>query len=151
MPNSFIFHFSFNVVCMYDEDEWWFASLNNYYILDVPSELSWAQAASAAARRGTIFLSDVISSLKSSRHVTRSMDGLDNTVLSDNISMGAAAGMIGYTVNLQPQPLTEPSDVNFHLSSSPLMRNSCDQSDHSRPRKKINKILKNHVHLSGIY
>ncbi len=73
--------------------------------------------------------------------MTRSMDGLDNTVLSDNISMGAAAGMIGYTVNLQPQPLTEPSEVNFHLSSSPLMRNSCDQSDHSRPRKKINKIL----------
>ena len=80
-----------------------------------------------------MFLSDGISSLKSSRQVTRSIDGRDNTVRSDSMSMGAAAGMIGYTVNLQPHPFTEPSLVNFHLSSSPLIRSSCDQSVHSRP------------------
>lgn len=44
-----------------------------------------------------------------------------------------AAGMMGYTVKRQPQPLTEPSLVNFHLSSSPGILNSLDQSDHSRP------------------
>lgn len=44
-----------------------------------------------------------------------------------------AAGMMGYTVKRQPQPFTEPSLVNFHLSSSPGILNSLDQSDHSRP------------------
>ena len=36
-------------------------------------------------------------------------------------------------IYLQPQPLTEPSELNFHLSSSPLTRNSGDQSVHSLP------------------
>lgn len=44
-----------------------------------------------------------------------------------------AAGIMGYTVKRQPHPLTEPSLVNFHLSSSPGILNSLDQSDHSRP------------------
>ena len=99
----------------------------------LPRELSCAQAAKAAANRGIIFLSVLDSSLKSNRHVTRSIDGLDRTDLSDSKSLGAAAGIIGKIVHLHPQPLTEPSLVNFHLSSSPAMRSSADQSDHSLP------------------
>ena len=75
----------------------------------------------------------VVSSLKSSRHVTRSMEGRDRTVRSESMSMGAARGMMGYTVKRQPQPLTEPSLVKRQRSSSPLTRSSCDQSPHSRP------------------
>ena len=61
------------------------------------------------------------------------MEGRASTALSDRRSLGAAAGMMGKTVKRQPQPLTEPSLVNFHLSSSPAMRSSADQSDHSLP------------------
>ena len=63
------------------------------------------------------------------------MDGLDCRALSDSTSQGAAAGWIGYTVNLQPHPFTELSLTNFQRSSSPLMRSSLDQSDHSRPER----------------
>lgn len=104
---------------------------------DKPRELSWALAANVAASLVTIFLSKLISSLKSRRQVTRSMDGLDRTVLSESMSMGAAAGMMGYTVKYHPQPLTEPSLTNFHLSSSPSILSSWDQSDHSRPIQQI--------------
>ena len=65
--------------------------------------------------------------------MTKSMEGRDRTVRSDKMSIGAAAGIIGYTVKRHPQPFTEPSLENFHLSSSPLILNSWDQSDHSRP------------------
>ena len=58
-------------------------------------QLSWAQAAREAARRGMIPRSIVFSSLKSSRHVTRSMEGRDRMVRSDSMSSGAAAGMMG--------------------------------------------------------
>lgn len=98
-------------------------------------QLSCAQAAKEAASLGMIALSRVISSLKSRRQVTRSIEGRDRMVRSDNMSRGAAAGMIGYTVKSQPQPLTDPSLVNFQRSSSPGTRNSCDQSDHSRPAR----------------
>ena len=90
----------------------------------IPNELSWAQAASAAAKRGMMLRSIVNSSLKSSRQVTRSMEGRERIVLSESMSSGAAAGMMGYTVNNQPQPLTDPSEVNFQRSSSPWIRNS---------------------------
>jgi len=103
------------------------------YSPHLPKELSCAQAARAAARRASILRSMFTSSLNPSRHVTRSMEGRESTVRSDNISMGAAAGMMGNTVKLQPQPLTEPSLVNFQRISSPVTRISCDQSDHSRP------------------
>ena len=33
----------------------------------------------------------------------------------------------------QPHPFTDPSLMNFHFNSSPGMRSSLDQSDHSRP------------------
>lgn len=69
------------------------------------------------------------------RQRTKSMDGLDCRALSDSTSQGAAAGWIGYTVNLQPHPFTELSLTNFQRSSSPLMRSSLDQSDHSRPER----------------
>ena len=69
------------------------------------------------------------------RQRTKSMDGLDCSALSDSTSHGAAAGWIGYTVNLQPHPFTELSLTNFQRSSSPLMRSSLDQSDHSRPER----------------
>ena len=66
---------------------------------------------------------------------TKSIEGLDCNALSDNTSHGAAAGGIGYTVQRHPQPFTEPSLINFQRSSSPLMRSSLDQSDHSRPER----------------
>lgn len=96
-------------------------------------QLSCAQAASEAARRGLMAGSMTASSRQSNRQVTKSMEGRDKIVRSDSISWGAAAGMMGYTVSNHPQPLTEPSLVNFHRSSSPGMRSSWDQSDHSRP------------------
>ena len=49
----------------------------------------------------------------------RSIDGRDRTERSDCMFCGPAAGMMGYTVNLHPQPLTEPSELNFHFNSSP--------------------------------
>ena len=85
--------------------------------------LSCAQAASAAARRGPISLSacsvEAEEMLLSRSHTTRSIDGRDRTERSDCMFCGPAAGMMGYTVNRHPQPLTEPSELNFHFSSSP--------------------------------
>ena len=69
------------------------------------------------------------------RQRAKSIEGLDCKALSDNTSQGAAAGGIGYTVKRQPQPFTELSLTNFQRSSSPLMRSSLDQSDHSRPER----------------
>lgn len=51
-----------------------------------------------------------------------------------------AAGIMGYTVKRQPQPLTEPSLVNFHFSSSPGILNSLDQSHHSRPGARTGNV-----------
>ena len=61
----------------------------------IPKQLSCAHAAKEAASLGTIFLSLFISNLKSRRQVTKSIDGCERTVLSDNMSNGAAAGIIG--------------------------------------------------------
>ena len=58
-------------------------------------QLSWAQAAREAASLGMMPRSMVFSSLKSSRQVTRSMEGRDRMVRSDSMSRGAAAGMMG--------------------------------------------------------
>ena len=69
------------------------------------------------------------------RQRTKSIEGRDCNALSDNTSQGAAAGGIGYTVKRHPHPFTELSLTNFHRSSSPLMRSSLDQSDHSRPER----------------
>lgn len=54
----------------------------------VPSALSWAQAAREAARRGTILLLEAKLSLKSSRQVTKSMEGQDKIQRSDSKSLG---------------------------------------------------------------
>lgn len=53
----------------------------------------------------------------SSSDITNSTLGLDNMSRSEPI--GPVCLVIGYTVNLHPQPLTEPSLENFHLNSSP--------------------------------
>lgn len=57
-------------------------------ILYLPSALSWAQAARDAARRGTILLFEAKLSLKSSRQVTKSMEGQDRMQRSDSKSLG---------------------------------------------------------------
>lgn len=54
----------------------------------VPSALSWAQAAREAARRGTMPLLEAKLSLKSSRQVTKSMEGQDKIQRSDSKSLG---------------------------------------------------------------
>ena len=54
----------------------------------VPSALSWAQAASEAAKRGTMLLLEAKFSLKSRRHVTKSMEGQDRMQRSDSKSLG---------------------------------------------------------------
>jgi len=53
-----------------------------------PRALSWAQAASEAASRGTMLRLEAKLSLKSSRHVTRSMEGQDRMQRSDSRSLG---------------------------------------------------------------
>ena len=75
-----------------------------------------------------------LSRLESSSQVTRTRLGRDSTALSDWLSWRLVVGITGYTVNLinnivmiptqqtshlQPQPLTEPSELNFQRSSSP--------------------------------
>lgn len=54
----------------------------------VPRALSWAQAAREAAKRGTMLLLEAKLSLKSSRQVTRSMEGQDRMQRSDSKSLG---------------------------------------------------------------
>lgn len=54
----------------------------------VPSALSWAQAAREAARRGTMPLLEAKLSLKSSKQVTKSMEGQDKIQRSDSKSLG---------------------------------------------------------------
>lgn len=54
----------------------------------IPNALSWAQAAREAARRGTMLLLEAKLSLKSRRHVTRSMEGQDRMQRSDSKSLG---------------------------------------------------------------
>ncbi len=54
----------------------------------VPNALSWAQAAREAARRGTMPLLEAKLSLKSSRQVTKSMEGQDKIQRSDSKSLG---------------------------------------------------------------
>ena len=75
----------------------------------------------------------IILYLPSSSHMTRSMEGLDKTDRSELRFWDPTAGITGYTVNLQPQPFTDPSELNFHLISSPGARISADQSLQSRP------------------
>lgn len=58
----------------------------------VPSALSWAQAAREAARRGTMLLLEAKLSLKSSRQVTRSIEGQDKIQRSDSKSLGPGEG-----------------------------------------------------------
>lgn len=54
----------------------------------IPNALSWAQAARDAARRGTMLLLEAKLSLKSRRHVTKSMEGQDKIQRSDSKSLG---------------------------------------------------------------
>ena len=78
----------------------------------------------------------ILSSVESSSQVTRIRLGLDRAARSDWLSCRLLQlGSTGYTVKRQPHPLTEPSELNFHLSSSPWMRSSGDQSVHSRPER----------------
>lgn len=56
----------------------------------IPNALSWAQAAREAARRGTMLLLEAKLSLKSRRHVTKSMEGQDRMQRSDSKSLGPA-------------------------------------------------------------
>lgn len=61
--------------------------INSDYHL-IPNALSWAQAAREAARRGTMLLLDAKFSLKSKRHVTKSIEGQDKIQRSDSKSLG---------------------------------------------------------------
>lgn len=56
----------------------------------IPNALSWAQAAKEAARRGTMLLLEAKLSLKSRRHVTKSMEGQDKMQRSESKSLGPA-------------------------------------------------------------
>ena len=89
-------------------------------VLDSPRELSWAQEASAAAKRVMRFLSELSTNRASRRHITSSTDGCERMARSEPSSWGPAYVTMGYTVNLQPQPFTEPSLVNFQRNSSPV-------------------------------
>ena len=57
-------------------------------VLYLPRALSCAQAARDAARRGTILLLEAKLSLKSSRQVTKSMEGQERMQRSDSKSLG---------------------------------------------------------------
>jgi len=93
-----------------------------YVLLDSPRELSWAQDANAAARRVMRFLSELSTSRASRRHITSSTEGCERMARSEPSSWGPAYVTMGYTVNLQPQPFTEPSLVNFQRNSSPASK-----------------------------
>lgn len=68
----------------------------------VPRALSWAQAAREAARRGTMLLLEAKLSLKSSRQVTRSMEGQDRMQRSDSKSLGPEERQEQGSVSVHP-------------------------------------------------
>lgn len=73
------------------------------------------------------FLSELGIKRASSRHITSSTDGCERMARSEPSSWGPAQVTMGYTVNLQPQPFTEPSLVNFQRNSSPGRNKTIDQ------------------------
>jgi hypothetical protein len=69
------------------------------------------------------------------------MEGLERTERSELRVCDPMDGITGYTTNLQPHPLTDPSLLNFHLISSPGTRISADQSLQSRPDLGTDKVF----------
>lgn len=63
-------------------------------VLLLPNALSWAQAASEAANLGTMLRFEAKFRRKSSRHVTRSIEGQDRMQRSDRRSLGPANNSI---------------------------------------------------------
>lgn len=59
---------------------------------------------------------------------------------SEPSSWGPAYVTMGYTVNLQPQPFTEPSLVNFQRNSSPVNQKNNYESGTATKEDKLQEL-----------